>query len=125
MISKTLKNAYYDLALASRVVMVNDFETQYVIRSEMRNVIRQQLPVMGEEALVTEINSTASLLKTSVVQARWNEDTGAQKLIVRPEMLKTDGSITELNFLTPEEMEAALKDDKFSDAVGSCKSKRE
>ena len=127
MISKSLRTAYYDLALASRVVMVGDFETQYAIRSEIRNVIRQQLPLMGNDALVAEINSTADILKTSLVQARWSEDTGAHKLIVRPEMRKNDGSITELNFLTPQEMEAAINgtaDDKFESALGSCKSKR-
>jgi hypothetical protein len=125
MISRQLRKAYHDLASATRVVMVNDFEYQYALRSEVRRVIRDQLPVMHEPALVEEVLATANMLETSVVQARWSEDTGAHKLIVRPQMLSTTGGTTELSFLTPEEFNARLTGqvaDDFEKAVG-CKAK--
>ena len=126
MISCLIRKAYFDLAAATRTVMVNDFETQYSIRSEIRKVIREQLPLMKEESLLNEIKTTTSMLITSVVQARWNENTGAHKLIVRPEMLKTDGSVSELNFLSPEEVLGQLNGtivEDFDKAVG-CKTKK-
>ena len=125
MISRQIRSAYHQLATATRVVMAEDFEYQYALRSEVRKVIRDQLPVMQEASLVEEVIATAKMLKTNVVQARWSQETGAHKLIVRPEMLNTTGDTTELSFLTPEEVNARLTGqvtEDFEKALG-CKSK--
>jgi len=125
MISKLVRQSYYELALTTRVVMFQDFGYQYALRSEIRNVVRGQLNLMPEAALIEEIRSTTNMLRTSVVQARWSEETGAHKLMVRPEMLKSDGSTSELTFLTPEEVNDRLSGkvvDEIKQAVG-CKVK--
>ena len=103
--------------------MLNDLEYQYAIRSEIRNVIREQLPLIPEKFLVEDINSTASMMAQNVVQARWSEETGAHKLIVRPEMLKSDGSTSQLNFLSSEEVLEKLNgsvEAEFESSLG-CK----
>ena len=125
MISRIIRKSYIDFAASTRLVMLDDFEYQYALRSEVRKMIREQLPLVSEDSLVSDINSTAQLLRTSVVQAKYSEETGAHKLIVRPDMLKNDGSTTELSFLTPEEYQAKL-DGKVSEEIKSavgCKSK--
>ncbi len=103
--------------------MAGDLETQYAVRYEIRREIRDQIPRMSEAELAREISDTGRLLLTSVVQARYNENTGNHAVHVREEMLKKDGSVTHLEFLTPEEAIARLNGDKAAEveaAVG-CK----
>lgn len=120
-ISLALKRSYLELANVARKVMVDDLPAQYSVRFEIRRTLREQLPLIGEQALVEEMHQTINLMRTSLVQARWVEDTNSHKITVRPEMLKTDGSISQLHFMTPEEALARLDGSEFESALGCNK----
>ena len=125
-ITHSLKTAYTNCANASRAVMAGDLPTQYAVRSEIRREIRSQLPLLTESELAHEITQTTDMLKTCVVQARFNESTGNHAVHVREDMLKKDGSVTHLEFLTPEEAMARIHGDPSAeiDAAVGCKSRQ-
>jgi hypothetical protein len=105
--------------------MVGDLDTQYAVRYEIRREIRNQLPVRPESELAKEISQTADVLRTSVVQAWFNDATGSHAVHVREDMLKKDGSITHLEFLTPEEAMVRLEGNVVEmDAAIGCKSNK-
>jgi hypothetical protein len=121
----TISRAYRRLAQTARAVMVGDLETQLAVRSEVRREVRNQLPLMSEAALAQEISQISELLRTSVVQARFNESTGIHAVQLREDLLSKDGSVTNLEFLTPDQVLARLDgaEPEVASAIG-CKSKK-
>ena len=126
MLGRGTKEAYKRFADAARVVMLGDRAKQLELRDTLRRDARVHGDSMNEKALAEQIEMLAVMLRTSVVQAQYNEHTESHSVRVRDVMLKKDGSITQLEILTAEEvidkLEGRSAENVFEAAIG-CKSK--
>jgi hypothetical protein len=126
MISNSLKRAYFDFSKVTRAVMRGDLENQYAIRSEVRSQIRMQISQMSEAELVGEVQMIGKAFSEALFQARFNEATGSHSIDIRSDVIRHDGSVTQFDFLTKEEVLEKLNgtSNDFSAAVGTLKGNR-
>ncbi|KAL8436141.1 hypothetical protein ACSSS7_001955 [Eimeria intestinalis] len=101
---RSLAPLYRQFLRACEKTFRGDLEAQSTIYRQMRDVLRYNTLKLSEEDLKKELNMAIDFVRYHIVQAEFNQKTGAYKAVVTDDHIKK-GDVINLNEIDPKKLE--------------------